>query len=113
MTPYSNPWRPLYEGYAVALWLAVASALAWIGAQGWAGYAPAFYWLALAALAMALTWLPGLVRGIDQRDWLRGRALEFIAPEQFAGRMTDLAGLPLGRPGIRLDGASRPSGAAT
>ena len=91
MTPYRNPWRPLYEGYAVALWFAVGI-VAWASAPVWALSAPAFYWLALAAIAMALTWLPGLVRGIDQREWLRGRAVTFIAPEQFAARMPEWAG---------------------
>ena len=91
MTPYRNPWRPLYEGPAVALWLGVGI-VAWASAPWWALSAPAFYWLALAAMVMALTWLPGLVRGIDQREWLRGRALAFIAPEQFAARLPDWAG---------------------
>ena len=50
MTPYRNPWRPLYEGYAVVLWLGVGI-IAWASAPWWALSAPAFYWLALAPWA--------------------------------------------------------------
>ena len=91
MTPYRNPWRPLYEGHAVALWLTVGIA-SWITAPWWGLYAHAFYWLAVASVLMILTWMPGLIRGIDQREWLRGRPLEFIAPEKFAARMPALEG---------------------
>jgi len=85
MTTYENPWRPLYEVYAVALWLGVG-VFAWATAPWWGLYTHAFHWLAIAAVVMAGTWMPRLVRGLNQREWLRGRAVEFIAPEEFARR---------------------------
>jgi len=32
--PYANPWRPLYEAWALVLWLAVAL-VAWATADWW------------------------------------------------------------------------------
>ena len=86
MTPYTNPWRPLYELPALVLWTGIA-AFAWATADLWGLHAAAFRWLGAACLLMALSWLPGVVRGINRREWLRGRPQQFIAPAAFAQRM--------------------------
>jgi conjugal transfer pilus assembly protein TraD len=83
---YRNPWRPLYETYGVALWGAAAG-LAWLSAPWWDLYTPAFLWFGGVAFCMAATWVPGWIRGINRRDWLAGRPIEFIAPERVVARL--------------------------
>ncbi len=72
----ANPWRPLFELPALLLW-AVVAAVSWATAELWDLHAASFRWLAVGSLVMALTWLPGTVRGISLRDWLRGRPRQF------------------------------------
>ncbi|MFZ0789790.1 MAG: conjugative transfer system coupling protein TraD, partial [Chromatiaceae bacterium] len=86
MTPYANPWRPIYELPALVLWSGIA-AVSWVTADLWGLHAASFRCLGAASLLMALSWLPGVVRGINRREWLRGRPQQFIAPEAFAQRM--------------------------
>jgi conjugal transfer pilus assembly protein TraD len=86
VTPYRNPWRPLYELPALLLWAGVAL-VSWSSADRWELHAASFRWLGAASLLMALTWLPRVVRGINRRDWLRGRPQAYITPEAFAQRM--------------------------
>ena len=59
---YENPWRPNYEAVGVGLWLAVAL-IAWTTADRWDLHAAPFRYLGLVALAMAVLWLPGMLRG--------------------------------------------------
>ena len=91
LTSHTNPWRPLYEARGVALWGATA-VIAWASAPWWGLYTPAFIWLGLLAVVMALAWTPGLIHGLNRRDWLAGRPLSFIDPEDFAGRMRQHTG---------------------
>ncbi len=79
MDRYENPWRPNYEAAAVGLWLAVA-AIAWATADRWDLHAAPFRYLALAALAMAGVWLPGMLRVWRRHHRLRGKPLAFLAP---------------------------------
>lgn len=72
MSTYANPWRPLFELSALLLWTGIAG-VSWATAELWDLNAASFRWLAVGSLVMALSWLPGTVRGINLRDWLRGR----------------------------------------
>ncbi len=79
MDRYENPWRPNYEAAAVGLWLAVA-AIAWATADRWDLHGAPFLYLALAALAMAGVWLPGMLRVWRRHHRLSGKPLAFLAP---------------------------------
>ncbi|EGV18499.1 conjugative transfer system coupling protein TraD [Thiocapsa marina] len=92
MRTYANPWRPLFELPALLLWTGIA-AVSWATAELWDLHAASFRWLAVGSLVMALTWLPGTVRGINRRDWLRGRPQQFIDPQVFAARVSSWPGL--------------------
>lgn len=92
MISYANPWRPIYELPALLLWTGIAG-FSWATADLWDLHGASFRWLAAGSLLMAATWLPGVVRGINRREWLRGRPPEFIAPQAFAQRVAR------GRPG--------------
>lgn len=83
---YRNPWRPLYETYGIGLWAGVAI-VAWVSAPWWSLYTPAFYWVSAGAVVMASTWTPGWITGINRREWIRGRPVEFIPPEQVVERL--------------------------
>ena len=89
--PYANPWRPLYEAWALALWLAVAL-VAWATADWWALHGAAFRWVAALAVVFALTWLPGTLRLASRQEFLRGYPLEFVAPAAFADQLPQWAG---------------------
>lgn len=91
LATYTNPWRPLYEAYAIAMW-AVIGASAWITATWWDLYAPAFYGLSIASALMVLSWMPGLIHGIERRERMRAREMTFIEPQEFAERMPGWAG---------------------
>ncbi|MGD8275804.1 MAG: type IV secretion system DNA-binding domain-containing protein, partial [Thiohalocapsa sp.] len=83
---YCNPWRPLYETYGVALWTGTAI-VAWLSAPWWELYTPAFLWFSAGAAGMAASWVPGWIRGIDRRDWLKGRPVAFIDPADVVERL--------------------------
>ena len=69
------------------------SVIAWTTADRWDLHVAPFRYLALAALAMAGVWLPGMHRVWRRHHRLRGKPLAFIAPpalERKVGRGSDL-----------------------
>ena len=96
MDRYTNPWRPNYEAVAAGIWLLLAAFAA--SAPHWQLYTPAFHAFALAAVLMALAWLPGAWRMHAARRGLKGRAPAFMTVEQLAATVARLPGrLWLGR----------------
>jgi conjugal transfer pilus assembly protein TraD len=83
---YENPWRPNHEALAVALWLGLG-AVAWTTAEAWALHPLPFRQFALAALLLALTWLPGTWRVWRRRARLRGRPQAFLDPATLRRRL--------------------------
>jgi conjugal transfer pilus assembly protein TraD len=83
---YRNPWRPLYETYGVVLWSGTAM-VAWVSAPWWDLYTAAFHWVGVGATVMAATWMPAWIQGINRREWLAGRPIQFIPPETVVGRL--------------------------
>ncbi|MCD9026746.1 conjugative transfer system coupling protein TraD [Luteimonas sp. BDR2-5] len=83
MRPYEMPWRPAYEGYASALWVAATLYFAGVGV---AGPLPLAFAAPLAAMSVAMSiWrLNHALRILVLRASLVGRAIQAVSTTAFA-----------------------------
>ena len=87
MEHYEQPWRPNFEGWAVAAWTAVAALASWAAAR-WAYDPRPFAALAVVAGALVLRWTPPALRLAWRRHRLTGHGLIRLP----ARRLARLAG---------------------